>query len=544
MKSPSTAPRLAILMLCKIWKEHRRWAFLFASWFATVLIGIFGFYQYFIQDGGTSPRFLSLLYFSLQLFTLESGGLEGSVPLALQLARFVAPAIPLWAIIEVFLGVFRNDLRALRLRLLRGHIIVCGDTREAGALLENACADGANVVSLSTTGKAGGSLTEQCDNAWHVVGDPESLSALQEAGVAFSNEVYILGDKDDANIRTALRIDELRATMARHPMLASRIVLQVQDLALLEMVTHNRVLGRQGGTRAWHVTNLHQTAARQLFLNNPLDYEPIGAEDPRRVHLILVGFDAVGRHVAIQAAKVGHFANGKKLRITVLDLDAARKTAEFLAEHDAISQVCDFEVFEESPAFTRELERIREWTRDPSTLSSLVVALEDDWDCVKCAIRNILNISDLRSPVYVRLQHRTQLARLVTECRQDKELRPTVLPFGSLRAICTREAILDEPMDRLAKMIHQAYVRERRKEDISPEDPSLQSWDQLHPSKQEANRQQADTPRRQNSAPSDAWKARRCPRPSLPSPMRKSTSSPKMEHPPMGGRAHLERLAL
>ena len=43
---------------------------------------------------------------------------------------------------------------------------------------------------------------------------------------------------------------------------------------------------------------------------------------PRTVHIVLLGFGRMGRSVAVRAAKIGHFANGRLLRITVVDRQA------------------------------------------------------------------------------------------------------------------------------------------------------------------------------------------------------------------------------
>jgi len=46
---------------------------------------------------------------------------------------------------------------------------------------------------------------------------------------------------------------------------------------------------------------------------------------PRAVHLLVAGFGRMGQSVALHAAKIGHYANGEKLRITVIDKDAGER---------------------------------------------------------------------------------------------------------------------------------------------------------------------------------------------------------------------------
>ena len=62
----------------------------------------------------------------------------------------------------------------------------------------------------------------------------------------------------------------------------------------------------------------------------------IRPNDPRTVHLVIVGFGRMGRSLALRAAKMGHFANGKLLRISVIDREADRQREHFLFRYPAL----------------------------------------------------------------------------------------------------------------------------------------------------------------------------------------------------------------
>ena len=74
-----------------------------------------------------------------------------------------------------------------------------------------------------------------------------------------------------------------------------------------------------------------QASARRLFQRHPLDWRPIHAGSPLRVHLAIVGLDDMGKCVLEQAARIGHFANARRLRVTVFDPDAPRREARAAA---------------------------------------------------------------------------------------------------------------------------------------------------------------------------------------------------------------------
>ena len=69
---------------------------------ASLILGYRGFAEYVPNLPGFSPRRLDLIYYDLQLFVLGSPPLDqgGSLPPPLQIARFTAPAVTVYALIE------------------------------------------------------------------------------------------------------------------------------------------------------------------------------------------------------------------------------------------------------------------------------------------------------------------------------------------------------------------------------------------------------------------------------------------------------------
>src|SRR5690348_5649532 len=76
------------------------------------------------------------LYYTAQLFVLGSPPLDngGSMPPSLQVARFLAPAVTVYAVSETIRLLFASELVRLRARRSRDHVIVCGDGLVADAL--------------------------------------------------------------------------------------------------------------------------------------------------------------------------------------------------------------------------------------------------------------------------------------------------------------------------------------------------------------------------------------------------------------------------
>ena len=100
----------------------------------SMVLGVIGFSQYYQAAGKPAP-FADVLYLSLQLFSLNSGAVEGSVPWALQISRFLAPFITLAAVLKALICIFRGELRALRLSRRKGHTSGWCRRRRTGELI-------------------------------------------------------------------------------------------------------------------------------------------------------------------------------------------------------------------------------------------------------------------------------------------------------------------------------------------------------------------------------------------------------------------------
>lgn len=95
-----------------------------------------------------------------------------------------------------------------------------------------------------------------------------------------------------------------------------------------------------------HTVNTHRLAARHLFLNEASGFFRHCAPHADEVtHAFIFGFGAVGQSIALEAARLAHFPNQRRLRLTILDRfggqdkdpDVAASRSEFLDRHPAFA---------------------------------------------------------------------------------------------------------------------------------------------------------------------------------------------------------------
>jgi len=95
--------------------------------------------------------------------------------------------------------------------------------------------------------------------------------------------------------------------------------IHIGSLKLCDLLKKRGLLERKSAGFRCRVFNVYENIAREVLRTYPLDWQPIRSDDPRTVHLIVAGLGSIGGCIALQAAKIGHFANGKRLQITVVD---------------------------------------------------------------------------------------------------------------------------------------------------------------------------------------------------------------------------------
>ncbi|MEV4088885.1 hypothetical protein AB0J43_52345, partial [Nonomuraea fuscirosea] len=92
----------------------------------SLVLGYAGLRAYLADQPQVS--FLDLVYYDLQLFVIDSTplGEGGPLPWPLEIARFTAPAVTVYALIETVRLLLSSEVRRLRAREASRHAIVCG----------------------------------------------------------------------------------------------------------------------------------------------------------------------------------------------------------------------------------------------------------------------------------------------------------------------------------------------------------------------------------------------------------------------------------
>jgi hypothetical protein len=489
MSSPARGSPWLAVRTCgqRWWRAYHWWVVGGAALLATGL-GYVGFRGYH----GTEQRSeWDFLYLSLQLFVLESGATTGPVPLSLEVARLMAPAVAAYAVAALVATIFRDELTALRTRLARDHVIVCGlDT--GFALARMLRTDDVRVVAIERDSTHPRIETCRLQQIPVLVGDARDEQLLCRAGIRRAGRLVAVCGDDGGNMKIAeqarrlsARRNAVRFRAATGPL---QVLVQVSDPYLASLLTMQELARLQpgGAGRAWlDFFSLYSGGARALISQYPL--VGINGSVP---HMVVVGLGRLGRQLVVQAARTWRaeeHTSQERLWITVVD-GAARSQLEQLRQaHPVLDDTCELRSLELAPDPVRLLRAQVFDSSGSPPVTNVFVCLPDDADGLGVGLALHSRLKHRDAPVVIRT-YDADLAALVPQIRQPEGLAVV----DQIDRACRPDQLFAGETDRLAQAIHEVYRHQRRaageNESINP---SMVGWERLAEDKKDSNRAQA-----------------------------------------------------
>ena len=144
-----------------------------------------------------------------------------------------------------------------------------------------------------------------------------------------------------------------------------------------------------------HIFNFYENWARLLwsysgrktsgsYVYDSLDFEPIENTD-KYVHLVIVGFNSMGRALALEALRICHYPNFKedtqknKSEITIIDPNSEALRKQWAAYYPNIDEIKDVKVEFVSSTLEDEMtrEKLVEWNGDERQLLTIAICMAD-----------------------------------------------------------------------------------------------------------------------------------------------------------------------
>ncbi|MFH0953761.1 MAG: NAD-binding protein [Verrucomicrobiota bacterium] len=486
-----------------VWRRHVRswwgdfrWPVTCLLALAALVLGFVGFRQRFEAQG--EPRSaLDVLYVSLQLFTMKSGAVEPPIGWALNVARWLAPLVAAYAALRALVTVFREHVRLFRLRFLKDHVVICGlgpkALELARCLRESSCSRAVVMIAPAATNEEVAAC--QAEGATLVVGDPSEAATLARARLTWARQLVALCPEDSTNVAIVVQARKLMADSRTDGVEHLKCFAHLSDVGLRSSLQRGKLFGDDPRCEL-SFFDLFDAAARRLLLESgqlPLDHGGIVEQDGRQVHLVILGFGRMGQSVALRAAQLGHFANRKPLRISVIDREAGRHKQALLFRYPAFLQVCSIEFHELEVETEHARQKIESWCAERQSATSMAVCFDRDSLALEVALRLLPKLWELDVPIAVRMSREAGFASLLKEGAARDDVRFYVRGFGMIEDRCTADMLEDLDNEDLARAIHEDFRTQQIKNGRDPNiDRSVFEWSRLDDDFKDSNRQQAD----------------------------------------------------
>jgi len=437
-----------------------------------IICGYIGFFEH-LEFNLNLENFLQVTFNVLQLFVFQFS-FEAPVPWTLEIARFVCPiALYLFAILA-FLKLFQDKIKLIMLSMKKNHVVICGLDKKVIQLISGFKDNKENVVVIEKNGNNTNILKAENLGAIVLIGEYSDFFMLAKARIHHANYLIAFTDNDYQNIEVGINAN--RILKEKEQFQKSKIKAKIKcfihirdtDLRNTEFLLdpHPKFILK--------TFNIFENSTRFLFLSKAV--EPILKKwsERKQVHLLIVGFREMGEAVLLQAAKLGVFPEGEKLKFTILDQNIHIQKDNFMYRYPNIEEICDITFKELELDNLLELKKIL-IDEDLQNVTAIFLCMDDK--SLEIQYKDCL-ISELeyeKIPMYIHIDDNEEVIKLPANY--------PIFAFGLVENSCNREFIVNEKLDDLARIIHDNF-RSKFKE--------MPEWNKLINFKKDSNRLQAD----------------------------------------------------
>jgi hypothetical protein len=465
-----------------------RWCIVAALMVLTFVLGCWGFRQYF-QQQAIEKSWSDIIYLSLQLFTLDSGAVDGRVNWPLQIARFLGPIAAAYAIVLAMVGIFSEQLRRVLIGWRGGHVVVCGLGRKGERLVDQLRRSGWAVIVIEADEHNANLHRCRENGCVVVVGRADDRWNLLRAYVNTADVMIAAAGHDGINIEAAVRAHDLVQSRRRE---ALRCIVHVSDPDLQSLFQRHRIFTDRHDPFELEFFNTYEVGARLMLAQSGL-FDPLNNSAGRSPHLLIVGLGHLGEAILRRAAKdwcVDAPPNSAPLRITVLDLAATQRERVFCQRHADVLTKCEVKVHDLDIRSLHEDDH-EDQLRFLQGATAAVICIDDDAKAT-CAALTLRALLPRNVSVVMRTSEQAGLASLFGDDLRGGAIRG-ISAVGLTEIGCSLEVVLDGTREVIAQAIHQGYVQDQLAGGHTASDnPALAPWHRLTEDLRQSNRKQAD----------------------------------------------------
>jgi len=471
------------------WLADHDWQIVGALWGLALVLGYVGFATYSARHN-QSHSIWDNFYLTMQLFTMESGSVQGIDNLSLGVARFLAPVAALYTAITALALVFREQLQMMRVRFISKHVVICGLGRRGLTLTHRFLERGDQVVVIERD-QTNERITQCADSgAIVVIGDASDPEILLKAGVDRAEYLISVCGEDGINAEVAVDARDISSRRKVGPL---KCVVQIDDFELCRLLRGQELGMVTANAFRLEFFNSFLRGARALMEEHP----PFDEAIDKVPHLLVVGVGRMGESLVTNAARAWrrmHPDASERLRVTLIDRSAREKSQLLILKNPLLEKVCDLTPREMDVRSSAFLEgRFLFDSRGECDVTRVYVLLDSDSRALSAAMVLLKNLRGHSVPIIVRLAHEGGLGTLLHGADETREGFGSLYAFGLLEKTCKPDLVLHGTHEALSQAIHQELADRQASSSVaSSSEPTLASWKDIPEEARDYFRRRAD----------------------------------------------------
>jgi voltage-gated potassium channel Kch len=475
------------------WQRYR-WPIIGLVWAVALLLGYVGFARTTaaIRESH-SP--LDLWYLTLQLIPLNSGAMDSPVTWELDVARLLIPALAAYTVWQAAAALFREQFASVRLRRMRGHVVICGLSRKGWLLAKGFLEQGQRVVVIEND--EDNDLIEVCQSrgAEVVIGNATTHDVLRKAAVMRARHIVAVTADDGINVEIGLQVESLVSQMpqARDQDTPLTCTIHLVDPQLYELARTREMMVPQTSLFQLELFNVFDRAG-QILWEEHQPKEPLAPG-----HLLVLGLGRLGTSLVVHAARdryrqlKGTTGQRERLHVTVVDQQAELRCRALCLHYPQLARVCELTPLQmnvNGPEFEAIAEGVCSAPPD-----AVYVCFDNDSLSLRTALavhHGLRRVLGRPVPIVVRMAESGGLSRLLTPGDGSNAMFANIEVFSMLERTCNPRVILGGTHELLARANHEDYIqRAMARGETSATNPSMVAWEQLSDNMRRSNYAQA-----------------------------------------------------
>lgn len=449
------------------------------------MLGLYGFSKIHPEQS-----FFNWCYLTLQLFTLRSGDIPGPIPVSLNIARFLAPALTFISIAVVVTDSFYNHLELFCLCLFRkDHVVVCGLGYIGPVIVKQFCEKGLIVVAIEKDASC--SEIEYCKSkgAIVIIGDAAEERILKRAQIQKARSLFAVTGDDEINAKVLGQVKKVISGRT-NPL---NCYIHIVDPKFANLLRAAQIPNQEYQSVNLEFVNIYQNASQCMFDCLPTLASTLNPSS--KIHVVIIGIGRMGESLLLYLAKRWRKQCGEKplnkIKITIIDKKAAniKKSLEF--RYRALKDYCEIDPqnYELNSSDFYEFSD----KSDTSGINAIFICNANESMNFSTALYLNHKLKNNTIPIVIRTVRRKGFANFFEElCGKIADNFKNLHPFPFVDCGCCIKTLMEGVNEVIAQALHEDYLNQRKQEGTAiSTDPAMKVWTQLDKFYKDQNRDQA-----------------------------------------------------